>query len=122
MPRRCVNALTIHRARLGRAPQLDALVFPTSSGREMDAHNVRRAFRAVARTAGLDASAWTPRELRHSFVSLLSDSGMPIEQIARLLGHSGTTVTERVYRHQLRPVLEEGAESMDALFPTADAG
>lgn len=47
---------------------------------------------------------------------------MPIEQIARLLGHSGTTVTERVYRHQLRPALEEGADSMDTLFPASDAG
>ena len=50
-------------------------------------------------------------------VSLLSDSGMPLEQIARLLGHNGTAVTERVYRHQLRPVLEEGATAMDAIFP-----
>lgn len=55
-------------------------------------------------------------------MSLLSDSGVPIEQIARLLGHSGTAVTERVYRHQLRPVLEEGAETMDTLFPSIDAG
>jgi integrase len=56
------------------------------------------------------------RDLRHSFVSLLSDSGMPLEQIARLLGHNGTAVTERVYRHQLRPVLEEGAAAMDGIF------
>jgi integrase len=55
-------------------------------------------------------------------VSLLSNSGVRIEQIARLLGHSGTTVTERVNRHQLRPVLEEGAETMHALFPEIDAG
>ena len=41
---------------------------------------------------------------------------MPLEQIARLLGHNGTAVTERVYRHQLRPVLEEGAAAMDDIF------
>ena len=34
----------------------------------------------------------------------------------RLLGHNGTAVTERVYRHQLRPVLEEGAAAMDGIF------
>lgn len=122
MPRRCVDALTEHRARLGRVPDPEALVFPTASGREMDAHNVRRAFRGIARAAGLEATEWTPRELRHSFVSLLSNSGVRIEQIARLLGHSGTAVTERVYRHELRPVLEEGAETMDVLFPQTDAG
>jgi|SRR5580700_7620618 hypothetical protein len=50
--------------------------------------------------------------MRHSFVSLLSDSGIPIEQIARLVGHAGgSEVTEKVYRHQVRPVLIGGAES-----------
>jgi len=27
---------------------------------------------------------WTPREMRHSFVSLLSDHGVPLEKIADL--------------------------------------
>jgi integrase len=54
--------------------------------------------------------------LRHSFVSLLSDHGVPIEKIADLVGHSGTTVTEKVYRHQLRPVLLTGAVVMDNIF------
>lgn len=55
--------------------------------------------------------------MRHSFVSLLSDSGMPIEQISRLVGHSSTAVTELVYRKQIRPVIEDGAVAMDRLFP-----
>jgi integrase len=59
---------------------------------------------------------WTPRELRHSFVSILSDSGVNIEKIADLVGHSGTSVTEKVYRHQLRPVLLHGAVAMDKIF------
>ena len=66
----------------------------------------------------LNAAQWTPRELRHSFVSLLSDKGVPIEQIARLVGHTGgSAVTETVYRKQLRPVINEGAVAMDELFP-----
>nr|WP_280841634.1 hypothetical protein [Micromonospora sp. A200] len=54
--------------------------------------------------------------MRHSFVSLLSDNGRSLEQIADLCGHSGTTVTESVYRHQLRPVLLSGADAMDRIF------
>jgi integrase len=54
--------------------------------------------------------------MRHSFVSLLSDSGVPLENIARLVGHSGTAVTEAVYRNQIRPVLLGGAEAMDRIF------
>ena len=58
---------------------------------------------------------WTPRELRHSFVSLLSDAGVPLEEISQV-GHSGTTVTELVYRHQLKPVIQSGGTVMDRLF------
>ncbi|MFC5995301.1 hypothetical protein ACFQE5_13880, partial [Pseudonocardia hispaniensis] len=46
-------------------------------------------------------------------------SGVPLEQISRLIGHSGTAVTEAVYRKQFKPVLDEGATAMDDLFPLA---
>ena len=72
--------------------------------------------RALALVPELDPVAWTPRELRHSFVSLLSDAGVPVEAISRLVGHSGTSVTELVYRHQIRPVIQTGATAMDRLF------
>jgi integrase len=59
---------------------------------------------------------WTPRDLRHSFVSVLSDAGVPLEEISRLVGHAGTTVTELVYRRQLKPVIQTGATVMGRLF------
>ena len=65
---------------------------------------------------GLEPEDWTPRELRHSFVSLLSDAGVPVEMISELVGHRGTSVTEIVYRHQIRPVIHTGATVMDELF------
>lgn len=99
----------------------DDLVFITINGTELDAHNVRREYRAVVATAGLNPHDWTPREMRHSFVSLLSDAGVPVEDISRLVGHSGTSVTETVYRHQIRPVIRHGAEVMDRLFPREPA-
>lgn len=64
---------------------------------------------------------WTPRELRHSFVSLLPDSGVPLEEISRLVGHSGTSVTVLMYLHQARPALQTGAVAMDGLFGTVKA-
>ena len=42
--------------------------------------------------------------------------GVRIEDIADLVGHAGTRVTEAVYRHQLRPVLLGGASAMDRIF------
>jgi integrase len=76
---------------------------------------VRRSLRTICRRAGL-AEEWTPRELRHTFVSLLSDNGMAIEEISRLVGHSSSNVTETVYRHQIRPVITVRAEAMDKIF------
>ena len=92
------------------------LVFTTQLGTPLDAANVRRAFRQVAEDAGLRAEDWTPRELRHSFVSLLSSAGIPIEDISHLVGHANTRTTEKVYRKELRPVLRRGAKAMDDLF------
>jgi len=62
------------------------LVFASEVGTKLDAANVRRAFRRVAAAAGLDAKEWTPRELWQSFVSLLSDGGVPIDQSSRARG------------------------------------
>ncbi len=50
--------------------------------------------------------------MRHSFVSIMSASGAPVELIAKLVGHSTINTTERVYRTELRPVITEGAEVM----------
>ncbi|GGQ26263.1 hypothetical protein GCM10010187_48490 [Actinomadura coerulea] len=72
-------------------------------------------FRLITSRAGI-GEEWTPRELRHSFVSIMSDSGVPLETIAALVGHAGTAVTEKVYRHQLRPVITKGAETMSTVF------
>lgn len=115
LPARCVSALAAHYERQGR-PAGDQLVFTTSAGTALDRHNVLRAFRSILKRAGLDSHAWTPRELRHSFVSLLSSNGVSIEDIADLCGHAATTITETAYRHQLRPVLLSGAVAMDRIF------
>lgn len=93
------------------------LVFITRTGRELEAHNVRRDFRKVIDQAGLAGEDWVPRELRQSFVSLMSEARVPVEVISRLVGHRSTTVTETVYRKQLRPVIEGGADVMDRIFP-----
>jgi len=90
-------------------------VFTSQTGEPLDDANVRRAFRSITRRAGLGTD-WTPRELRHSFVSIMSDNGVPIETIADLAGHASTSVTETVYRHQLKPVITKGAETMNTIF------
>ncbi|MFI6708503.1 tyrosine-type recombinase/integrase [Nonomuraea sp. NPDC050478] len=110
------EAQDVAREKAGTRWQDTDLVFCTRTGTPVTAHNVRRDFRKVVVTAGLTERKWSPRELRHSFVSVLSDSGVPIEDISRLVGHSNTVVTETVYRHQIRPVIMQGAAAMDKIF------
>jgi integrase len=128
VPNRGVRALwrqrarqEVMRSRAGDRWQENGLVFASEVGTELDRHNVLRGFRRIVKAAGLDPDDWTPRELRHSFVSLLSDAKVPIEVISRLVGHGDTTVTLRIYRHQIRPVIEEGATEMDRIFPDTAA-
>jgi integrase len=98
-----------HRDAAAHNPDWDGVGTPLAAG------NVRRTFKKITKAAGLGEN-WTPRELRTSFVSLMSNSGRLVEGIARLVGHSSSRTTEVVYRQELRPVITTGAEVMDKIF------
>jgi integrase len=122
LPRMAVDALRAlqqsqadERLLAGDRWQDTGLVFTTHLGAALDAANVRKMFKRVCRAAEV-GDGWTPRELRTSFVSLMSHRGVSIEEIARLVGHSSTRTTEVVYRRELRPVITTGAEIMDEVF------
>ena len=122
LPRTAVEALREHHRRqaedrlaAGAVWQDHGLVFVSTIGTPLDASNVRREFRRITKAAGLGVG-WAPWDLRHTFVSLMSADGVPIEEIARLVGHNKTSTTELVYRHELRPVITTGAEVMDRIL------
>ncbi len=122
LPRRCVEALCQQqeqqeqdRLAAGELWQEHGLVFASRVGTPLSANNVIRAFRIITKKAGLGED-WVPREMRHTFVSVLSASGVPVEGIALLVGHDRTATTESVYRHEIRPALTQGAEVMDKIF------
>src|SRR6266536_1704044 len=122
LPQTAVQALKEHRKRrtedrLAAGPiwQDHGLVFASAIGTPLDAANVRREFRRITEAAGL-GQGWAPRDMRHTFVSLMSADGVPVEEIARLAGHNRTATTELIYRHELRPVITAGAEVMDRIL------
>jgi integrase len=122
LPRAAVHALRAwsdgqagERIGAGDDWQDTGLVFTTHHGAALDAANVRKMFKRVCTEAGI-GDGWTPRELRTSFVSLMSHQGVSIEEIARLEGHATTRTTEIVYRRELHPVITTSAEIMDQLF------
>jgi integrase len=125
LPQAAVEALKDHRRQqaedrlaAGSLWQDHGLLFVSAIGTPLDAANVRREFRKITVTAGL-GKGWAPLDLRHTFVSLMSADGVPVEEIARLAGHNRTATTELVYRHQLRPVITTGAEVMDRILTGA---
>ena len=122
LPERCVKALGQQRDQqerdrlmAGELWQEHGLVFASRVGTPLSANNVIRAFRVITKKAGLGED-WVPREMRHTFVSVLSANGVPVESIALLAGHDRTATTELVYCHEIRPALIQGAEVMDKIF------
>jgi integrase len=122
IPQMAADALVAHseqqdreREAAGERWQEHDLVFASTVGTPLDASHVRRSFRVVCKEAGIGEN-WTPRELRHSFVSIMSSAGAPIEQIARLAGHSVTSTTESVYRHAIQQKAMEGAEILGPIL------
>ena len=108
-------AQAVDRLKAGELWQDSGLVFTTTIGTMLDQHNIRREFRQITKAAGLGED-WVPRELRHTFVSIMSAGGVPVEEIARVAGHKQTSTTELVYRRELRPVITTSAEVMDKVF------
>jgi site-specific recombinase XerD len=113
LPQRCVEALRQHmkqherdRLMAGELWQEHGLVFASRVGTPLTANNVIRAFRVITKKAGLGED-WSPREMRHTFVSVLSANGVPVESIALLAGHDRTATTDLVYRHEIRPALTQ---------------
>jgi integrase len=109
-------ALKAHRARqaaeklrAGEAWTETGLVFTTEIGTPIDPANLRRAFRALIKAAGIPAKQpteecpkpgqWHPNEMRHSAGSYMDHMGIPPRRVAAILGHEGTRTTEAVYIH-----------------------
>ena len=120
LPAATVDALRAHKA-AQTAERLAApswpevgLVFTTRHGTTLSAPNMRRDLARLCAEAGVPVVS--PNELRHSAASILSDAGVPLEQIADVLGHATTRMLEQTYRHRVRPSVTAAVEAMDELL------
>ena len=94
----------------------DDLVFTTQSGTPADPRNFNRLVSKIATDAGL--GHWHPHELRHSAVSLLLASGVPLEIVSEVAGHSSIRVTKDVYGHLNVGQRALAADAMERAFGT----
>ena len=90
----CVAAMEI----IKRQPEKSPCVFDYQRGKP-----IGRLTQSWAKL-GMDKTV-TPHTLRHSFASLAGDMGLADSTIARLLGHSQSSITSR-YIHMEKSVIE----------------
>ncbi len=119
LPARTVTSLREHRKdqaarrlRLGAAWQDHYLVFAAADGQPMSRYSAGDGFGALCERAGL-GGGWTRYATRHTFCTLLSHAGTPVEQIADAMGHSNTHVTQKVYKHALEDQVSGAASVFD---------
>jgi integrase len=106
--------------RLGRNYTDQDLVFAGPAGRPVRRQQVGKGLQRATARAGI-GGGWAPRELRHTFVSVLSNAGVDIEVIADAVGHRSSVITKTVYRHQIADKVSAAAETMDQVFGTGGA-
>lgn len=88
------TAITSNASRLPNVPQRDP------SDNPLSASEVRRLVRRYARLANIHQEGVTVHSLRHTFTTILRDSGFDIGEVQKAVGHASSEVTER-YVHSL---------------------
>jgi integrase len=127
LPRRAVEALKAHKKgqaaeRLagGEDWQDHGLVFCHEDGTPYTRDALNWRFGQATRRAGI--GHWHAHEGRHTAVSIMSNNGVPIQDITDTMGHKSTHVTETVYRHVIVPAIRGGASVMDDIFGDTGTG
>jgi integrase len=93
-----------------------SLVFPSDSGRPQNSSNLRiRGFiPAVKASRIMNPDEVTFHTLRHTFASHAIDSGVPLADVSKYMGHSSVSVTADVYHHLMKGSYDRArAASMD---------
>jgi integrase len=69
----------------------------TADGRRLDRHGAGRIVRKVARRAGI-GKAVTPHTLRHAFITVALDAGVPLRDVQEAASHAEPRTTMRCDR------------------------
>ena len=101
--------LSRQRARVAGSPW----VFAHPDGRRIG--DVKKSFASAAKAAGLEDIH--PHDLRRTFGTWLDQAGVPIQQISRLLRHSGVEITHQVYAHARTETLADAVGLLDGNPP-----
>lgn len=84
-------------------------LFVSNHGNKLDYNDIYRIVRKYLEKAGLDVSKLSTHNLRHTFATLLYQSGVDLRQLQELLGHENLDTTMR-YTHLENKTLHDTVE------------
>jgi len=73
--------------------------------------SIKRGFREAVKRAGLGADV-TPHVLRHTAASWMAEAGVPMSEIAAVLGHRDSRTTERIYAKMSPEYLQKAVRAL----------
>lgn len=97
----------------------DQLIFTSKMGKPVDWTKFRKQWKAGLSTLGL--AHRPPNEMRHTFATLALASGVPIDDVASILGHSDVSITFSFYRKWVRGMRDRARDILDTWEATDDA-
>jgi len=113
-----MEALDRHRAKMmiDSYPTLPtSLVFVNNNGGVIDRNGlVKWTFKPLCKKAGVPVITW--HQMRHSAATMLLESGIPITNVSRQLGHASPVITALVYSHVTDNGMQRVAKAMEALL------
>jgi len=99
------------RLQTGSAWQGRGHVFTDEMGNPIDPERITRSFRRLVQEH--DLPHLTPHGLRHTWVSILSAAGVPIDVISKQAGHASVAFTLDIYSHMIDSVERKAADAVD---------
>ena len=125
VPAFVMDALDSHRAKMtmdGHPTQGDNLIFCTHAGTIIARRNLlNRTFKPLCKAANVPVITW--HEMRHTTATLLLESGIPINNVAELLGHASSVVTATIYAHATKTGMDRvTAATSDIFSPVTNGG
>lgn len=91
-----------------------SLVFPGNNGAARSSHIDYNEWQKALKLCGIEPHRL--HDARHTAATLMYSQGIGVETIGRILGHSSSAVTSRLYVHAAKQPLQVAAEVMNELL------
>ena len=108
------DQLELQRAATRERWEENGLIFPNTLGKPMSLKHMYLEFKSMLKENGLPNIRF--HDLRHTSLSFLLDSGMPVNTVQQRAGHSKASVTTDTYGHSMGHSEDEAAARIEEMI------